>query len=357
MSKIKVDIKEKSKSYEVIVGSNVALNISKYLKEKKPSKIVLITDTFVDSLYGNLLRRLFNKSDVISIAIPQGEQYKTLYTVSAIYDQMIKKQVNRDSLVVALGGGVVGDVAGFVASTYMRGLPVIQVPTTLLSQVDASIGGKTGVDHSGGKNLIGAFYQPELVVCDIEFLRTLSPRELKTGLSEVVKYAIIKDIELFSILEKNPKADASFWEDIISRCARTKAEVVSKDEKEKTGLRMILNLGHTIGHAIESVTKYETFTHGEAVALGMVAASYISYYMKLLKKPDLERIINLILKIKLPIVTDLDSGPIIKALTMDKKAKAGKVRFILPVKIGKVIVKDNVSTIIIKKALKEIGCK
>ena len=213
------------------------------------------------------------------------------------------------------------------------------------------------VDHPHGKNLRGAFYQPKLVYIDINLLKTLPPREFKTGLAEVLKYGIIKDSALFKLLEKNPKANSQFWLDIVSRCAKIKAEVVSKDEKETKGLRLILNLGHTFAHAIESITGYEKFTHGEAVALGILASSHLSKSLGILKSEDLKRISGLVQNLKLPQKIDLKSELIIKTLYMDKKVKSGKIRFVLPVNIGKVIVKDNVSPKNVKAALKEIGCK
>lgn len=355
MRKIKVSLN--NRSYEILIGNKILDNLLLFLKQLEFSKIVLISDVFVDSIYGHLIKKILKPYKVITIVIPQGEQFKTLYTASAIYDQMIKAQVGRDSVIISLGGGVISDLAGFVAATYMRGIRFICVPTTLLAQVDASIGGKTGVDHALGKNLIGAFYQPKFVLVDTEFLRTLQNKEIKTGLSEIVKYGIIKDPKIFEMLESNPKATSGFWENIITRCTLIKASVVSKDEKEMTGLRMVLNFGHTFGHAIETITKYKRYTHGEAVALGMVAASYLSCYMKLLKRSELERITSLISKLKLPIRTNLKNKNIVKALLFDKKAKAGKVRFVLPIKIGEVVISENISSSMIKKALKEIGCK
>lgn len=354
MPKILVELRDRS--YDIIIGSGNISKLSTHFKKLGFSSIIVITDTTVDALHGKTLKKALTGYKVSTIRIPPGEKHKNLYTASAIYDQMVKAQVHRDSLVIAFGGGVIGDLAGFVAATYMRGLPVIQVPTTLLAQVDASIGGKTGVDHPGGKNLIGTFYQPKLVFIDVEFIKTLSTREIKTGLAEVIKYGIIKDPQIFDSVENNPKADSDFWVDIVTRCAKIKAEVVSKDEFEKTGLRMILNLGHTFAHAFESLTGYDKYTHGEAVALGLVAASKLSAKLKLLKPSTLVRIEGLISRLKLPTSSSLHVDQVMKALFMDKKVKGDKINFVLPVSIGKVVVKNDVNLKTVKAILKELGC-
>ncbi|MBI5700702.1 3-dehydroquinate synthase [Candidatus Saganbacteria bacterium] len=355
MQKVKVSLKERS--YDVLVGSGALYKLAGLIKNIKSSSILLITDTNVDSLYGSIIREILKQYQTTIIKVPAGEKHKTLYTAAAVYDQMVVSNIHRDSLLIAFGGGVVCDLAGFVAATYMRGLPLVNVPTTLLAQVDASIGGKTGVDHEKGKNLIGAFYQPKLVVIDPELIKTLPPREIKTGLAEVVKYGIIKDASIFRLLERNPVVDPKFWETIIAKCAKIKADVVSRDEYERTGLRMILNLGHTFGHAIESLTSYSKYTHGEAVSAGIAASAHLARRLKLLSKIDLNRITSLLSKFKLPVVCKLRADLIIGKLALDKKVMDGKVVLVLPNGIGKTAVRNNIPAGKIKLALKEIGCR
>jgi 3-dehydroquinate synthase len=273
--------------------------------------------------------------------LPDGEQYKTLNSISKIYDCALESHLERSSTLVALGGGVIGDMTGFAAATWLRGINVVQVPTTLLAMVDSSIGGKTGVNHpQGDKNLIGAFHQPRLVLTDPDVLATLKPREFRAGMAEVIKYAIIGDNELFDRLEgadglKQTDVDLELLSTILTRSARAKAEIVSKDEYELTGLRATLNYGHTIGHAIESVTNYQV-NHGEAVALGMVAAGKLAVELQLWTQQAAQRQTAVIhkadLALTLPPGIDLDR--IIAALKSDKKVKAGKGVFILPTNIG-----------------------
>jgi len=291
--------------------------------------------------------------------------------VSKLYDDLVKGSAHRDSLVIALGGGVIGDMAGFVAATYMRGINYIQVPTTLLAQVDAAVGGKTGVNHPKGKNLIGAFYQPRLVCADIQTLSTLPARELRTGLAEVVKYGMIEDADFFKFLEANAhhlntkafeapdtlRAALKVWQIIVTESAKIKARVVEKDEKENR-LRMILNFGHTVGHAIETLTRYKAYNHGEAIAIGMVAAVRIAYHLRMVGEDSVVRLVDLLDRLSLPTeVEQLPSDKIIKALGIDKKVRGGKVQFVLPEKIGKVVIKGDISPRLVKQALKEVGCK
>ncbi|KAF0132959.1 MAG: aroB1 [Candidatus Saganbacteria bacterium] len=348
---IKVNLKERS--YEIIIGSGKLEELKEYVKNK--SRIIIITDYTVGSLYGKKLQKTIKASSLIEI--PPGEKYKSLSTAAAVYDKMIGLNAARDSLVVALGGGVIGDLSGFVAATYMRGIDLIQVPTTLLAMVDASIGGKTAVDHKMGKNLIGAFYQPKKVIIDTDALNTLPPGELKNGLAEVLKYGLIKDTSIIDVLDSNPKISANFWESIIIRCAKIKADIVSKDERELSGERMILNFGHTIGHAVESLSKYKKYSHGEAVGFGMLAASRIALNKKLIDVNKYEMIKNLIKKLKLPDKVNVMVKNILESVKMDKKVRNGKINFVLPVDIGKVKVFNDVSDQAIKEALMELGCK
>lgn len=370
MPKIKVDLKERS--YDIFIGSDILQDLGKLIEtEEWGSHIFIITDPLVKELYGDALRKGFKSFDYKTIEIPRGERYKNLKIASKIYDQLAKHSAPRDSLIIAFGGGVIGDLAGFAAATYMRGINYIQVPTTLLAQVDAAIGGKTGVNHPKGKNLIGSFYQPKQVFIDIQTLTTLPAREIRTGLAEVVKYGIIEDADFFKFLEENAhhlntkafeepdtlRAALKVWQIIVTESAKIKARVVGKDEREAK-YRMILNLGHTIGHAIETLTKYKTFNHGEAVSIGMVAAAKIANKMKMLNDESVKRIISLLEKLGLPTEIDgLAAKRIIKALMIDKKVRRNKLLFVLPDRIGKVVIRDDVSFKLIRQVLKEIGCK
>ena len=299
--------------------------------------------------------------DVQTCLIPAGERYKTLKSLQKIYDIALQNRLERTSTMVALGGGVIGDMAGFAAATWLRGINVVQVPTSLLAMVDSSVGGKTGVNHPQGKNLIGAFHQPRFVLIDPSVLKTLPPREFRAGMAEVIKYGIIWDEQLFNKLEQSKRLDQLRYLDeellqiILSGSCQAKADVVSKDEKE-AGLRAILNYGHTIGHAVESLTGYKLVNHGEAVAIGMVAAGQIALQLKMWNAVDAERQDALIQKaglpIQLPAAVDIEA--IIDTLQTDKKVKDGKVRFVLPTQIGAVTVTDQVPTDVIRQVLQQM---
>jgi len=369
MVKIKVDLKERG--YDVIVGTDTLPELGALIEaDKLGREIFIITDPLVNDLYGDILRKGL-KQRAKTVEVARGEQQKTLKTAAKLFDELVKFGAHRDSLIIGLGGGVIGDLAGFIAATYMRGINYIQVPTTLLAQVDAAIGGKTGVNHPKCKNLIGCFYQPKAVFIDVKTLSTLPARELRTGLAEVVKYGVIEDAEFFKFLEANAhhlntkafeeeetkRAALKLWQTIVVESVKVKAKVVEKDEKE-AGLRMILNYGHTVGHVIESLTHYRAYNHGEAVGIGMVAAAMIAQRMGLLDNGIVIRIKGLLEKLGLP--TEIDNLPakrIIAALSIDKKVSAGKVNFVLPTKLGSVEVKNNVPASIIKQALVELGAK
>ncbi|MFH1684442.1 MAG: 3-dehydroquinate synthase [Candidatus Margulisiibacteriota bacterium] len=370
MAKIKVELRERS--YDIIVGAGILPELGKIIKEEDWSEdVFIITDPLVNDLYGDKLREGLKGFNHHTLEVPRGERYKNFKVASKLIDDLVKYSAHRDSLIIALGGGVIGDLAGFVAATYMRGVNYIQVPTTLLAQVDASIGGKTGVNHPKCKNLIGSFYQPKLVWIDIQALSALPARELCTGLAEVVKYGVIEDADFFKFLEANShhlntkafeaedtlRASLKVWQIIVAESAKIKAKVVAKDETE-AGLRMILNYGHTIGHAIETLTKYKAYNHGEAVAIGMVAAAKIANHLKMINQEAVLRISDLLGKLGLP--TEIDGLPakkILNDLKIDKKVRAGKVQFVLPEKIGKVVIRNNVSLKIVKSVLAELGCK
>ena len=342
MEKIRVELGERS--YDIITGSNILEGIGDALTPFGLSpKIAIITNPTVFSLYGKRVSDSVKKAgfDVLVVTIPDGEEYKDLLRLQHIYDELLAHKLDRSSALIALGGGVIGDITGFAASTYMRGISCIQVPTTLLSQVDSSVGGKTGINHKLGKNMIGTFWQPRLVWIDVATLKTLRRRELLSGLAEVIKYGVIYDIELFAFLEVNRdkilNLDTDALTYIIRRSCEIKADVVSKDERE-AGLRSILNYGHTIGHAIETVTGYTRFLHGEAVATGMYLEARLSQILNLIDKDQVFRIKAVIDSYGLPseMQADIDINGILSSMQLDKKAVAGELKFILPEKIGRV---------------------
>jgi 3-dehydroquinate synthase len=359
MNKIKVHLDKKtSSSYEIYIGNGIIDRMGLLLaKHIWGERYIIITDDIVSSLHGarveGTLKEIGLKTDII--AFPAGEASKDMETSLRIGDQLMALGADRTSALIALGGGVVGDITGFVASIYMRGIPYIQVPTTLLAQVDSSIGGKTGIDLTTGKNILGTFYQPKGVFIDLAFLKTLEPRELKNGLAEVIKYGIIDDPELFSILEAKTddikKGDLDLLEDIVTRSCRIKKGVVEIDEQEK-GVRRILNFGHTIGHAIETECGY-TIPHGDAVSMGMVAAALISERMHYLPPEDRERIIALIRAIGLPdrIPKKISSDGIVARMTGDKKKAGDALNFVLLKKIGVPFVTSDVPEPMIRETI------
>lgn len=353
--KVKVNLGKRS--YDILIGPGTLKSLRREVLKLKKKQVVIITDVHVGGLYASHVKKSLKGLACHVITMPAGEKYKTLYAASAIYDKLIALKLNRDGLIIALGGGVIGDLAGFAAATYMRGVDIIQVPTSLLAMVDAAIGGKTAVDHKKGKNLIGVFHQPRLVIADVNVLNTLPPMEFKNGLAEVLKYGFIKDPQIVKMIASNPKVNSAFLEKIVSLCAKIKAEVVSKDERESTGYRMILNFGHTIGHAVEALGGYNRIKHGEAVGFGMAAASLIGLKLRMINKQNFEKILFLIARLKLPIQLNYKADAILKALQLDKKARSGKIRFVLPKKIGQVVVRDNVPDQVILSALKGLGCK
>ena len=307
-------------------------------------RCAVITDSNVGKKFAAAALKSLAASgfEPVLITVPAGEKSKSMAVVEKCYDQLAAHRLERESFIVALGGGVVGDLAGFVAATYLRGIPFIQVPTTLLAQVDSSVGGKTGVNLRAGKNLVGAFYQPQLVLCDLDTLKTLPQREYVSGLAEVIKYGIICDAVLFAQLERSLpkllKRDVSILRDVVARCCEIKADVVGQDETE-SGLRAILNFGHTIGHALENSSGYGKFLHGEAIAIGQVAAAKLSHKILGLPSGEVERIENLLVRAALPVKIKLNSRQrekLFTAMKLDKKVSAGEIKFVLARKIGKV---------------------
>lgn len=345
-----IPVNLKSHPYPIVVGHKWIDRLPEFMQNiKKTSSLLLVADEKVFSLYGELVLQIVSQAGfrIEPAVLAGGEENKNLAAVARLYEKMINTGMDRDSAVLALGGGIVGDIAGFAAASYMRGIQYIQIPTTLLAQVDSSIGGKTGVNLLQGKNLVGAFHQPQAVFIDTDFLKTLPEKEYLTGLAEVIKYGIMWDQNLFAFLNANQKKildlEADALQTIIARSGEIKAEIVAQDEKEQ-GLRALLNLGHTFGHAFETLTGYKVFTHGEAVAAGMVYAAKLSKSMGLLKPSGCEKIISLIQAYRLPIAYgDLKPDDIVRQMYKDKKNSGGKIKLIIPISVGKCEIINNVS--------------
>lgn len=359
MEKVKVELGENS--YEIFIGENLLEDVAKFTTSPQfTKKVLIVTDENIFNIYGETLRKIFTNYEVnfeLEI-IPAGETSKNLDNAEKLYTCAIESHLDRKSLIVAIGGGVVGDLAGFVAATYLRGVNFVQVPTTLLAQVDSSVGGKTAVNHKLGKNLIGAFYQPKAVFIDVATLKTLPQREIKTGLGEVVKYGVISDADFFSYLEKNIEGilsgNVEVLKHIIKRSCEIKAEVVSKDEREG-GLRRILNFGHTIAHAIEEETHYQKYNHGEAVAIGMIGAALISQKLAYVDAEKVLRLKNLIERFGMYTYCEsCNVEGIYQTLFRDKKTVGGKINWVLMKDFGKVEITNEVSEKIVKEALTEI---
>ncbi len=337
------------RSYPIFIGSQLLSDAdlwSKLLPAGASRKVALVTNDCVGPLYAKTLQQVFGQlgCEVTTIVLPDGEQYKTLEGFGTVIDGLMQARMERKSTLIALGGGVVGDMAGFAASCYQRGMPFIQVPTTLLAQVDSSVGGKTAVNHPLGKNMVGAFYQPQAVVIDLNSLATLADKELSAGMAEVIKYGCIMDEDFFQWLETHIKGlmrrDPELLAQAVYRCCELKAEVVAMDERE-SGARALLNFGHTFGHAIESEMGYGQWLHGEAVGCGMRIASELSCQLGLIDTASKRRIERLIAAAGLP--TQSPDWPVqtyLNAMAHDKKAEAGEIRYILLQAIGKAFVRS-----------------
>ncbi len=333
------------RSYSIFIGNDLLPQLGKKCAELKlGNRCAVISDKNVAPLYAKAALTSLEKAGFqpVLITVPAGETAKRIKTVEYCYGQLTKHRLERKSFIVAFGGGVVGDLAGFVAATYLRGVPFVQVPTTLLAQVDSSVGGKVGVNLKAGKNLVGAFYQPKVVLCDLDTLKTLPEREFRAGLAEVIKYGIIYDAPLFKRLERDLesilKRDAKVLTQVIGRCCEIKADVVGQDETE-TGLRAILNFGHTIGHAIENSSGYGKYLHGEAISIGQVAAARLSQELTGLSKGEVQRIAKLFERAGLPTRIKLSvtqKQRLLDAMKLDKKVSAGEIKFVLAEKIGAV---------------------
>ncbi len=345
------------RSYPIFIVSSQLPHLGRYLIPLSlASRVFVITDEVVGRLYGEQVTRALRDAgfEVLYQELPDGEEYKSLESAGQLYTRALEGGVERRSAMIALGGGVIGDLAGFVAATYMRGVPLVQVPTTLLAQVDSSVGGKVAVNHPLGKNMIGCFYQPRLVFADVATLKTLPLREIRAGLAEVIKYGVIRDKDFFEFLEENLekilRLDQDVLIEVVKRSCAIKAGIVEKDETEQE-LRAILNFGHTIGHALEVLTKYRVYRHGEAVAAGMVAAAAIAEE-KGLCGPDLTmRLAGILEHAGLPVRIPFKAEEIIEVLPRDKKAQGGWPRFVLPVALGRVVIDADVGRDVIRSAL------
>ena len=352
-----VQVRLGSDSYRIHIGSGLLEQTGQRLTEIGISgKLVIITNPVVKKLYGQSLEQNLARSgfQVTTLEVPDGEEQKSLDTAGRLYHELTGTYVERTTPILALGGGVIGDLAGFVAATYQRGVPLVQIPTTLLAQVDSSIGGKVAVNHGQLKNNIGAFYQPRVVITDTSTLKTLDTGEFNNGLAEVIKSAVVRDAEFFTFIEQNmdniKSLDNDALEEIVFRTARIKAEIVEKDEKD-LGLRSILNYGHTVGHAIETASDFK-ITHGEAVAIGMLVAGEISCHLGAMEKNELDRLKTVITRAGLPTpIPELDMDRIIEAMRHDKKIVQGKIRFVLPRRIGEVFITDEVSPHLLEQVL------
>ena len=352
-------VRAASASYPVEIGPDVASRLAALVDAlDTPRRRFVVSNATVWRLHGDILGSLTTEEPIL---LPDGERFKNLTSVIRIYDALVRASADRATTIVAIGGGVVGDIAGFAAATYLRGVPVVQVPTTLLAQVDSAIGGKVGVNLAAGKNLVGAYHQPAAVLIDPGFLATLPRREFRAGLYEVVKYGVIASRRLFEQLQQQMSAlfarDLAALVPIIAECCRIKGHVVEIDERE-SGPRRALNFGHTLGHALEAVTKYRRFRHGEAVGYGMLAATNLAVARGAFPAADRDALAALIAQMgPMPSVADLDAAQVVEAVTRDKKVVAGTLHFVLPTAIGATTTVTDVTAEELQAAARGIGLK
>lgn len=355
-----VNVNLNEKSYPIVIAAGL-LNNDELLEKYLPyQQLFFVSNETIAPLYLQQITAKYPHKKISEIILPDGEQFKTLVTVEKIFDKLMQETFDRGVALCALGGGVVGDMTGFAAACYRRGVDFIQLPTTLLAQVDAAVGGKTAVNHPLGKNMIGAFYQPRAVLIDVSVLNTLPAREYRAGLAEVVKYGLISDAAFFYWLIENADAiiakELAYLVPMIKRCCEIKADVVSIDEHE-SGLRAILNFGHTFAHAIEAVTNYTVWLHGEAVAIGMVAASYLSLKLKRITTEEFASIVTLLKKFNLPVALrdPIDKAILKRYMAQDKKIINGKLKLILLESIGKAVISADVLEGLLDDALQYIN--
>lgn len=355
---LQVELAERS--YPIIIGPGVYNNAALLAQHIKSKQVLIVTNSTIAPLYLEPLMASLADYQLCQCILPDGEQHKTLDVLNTIFDCLLEHRFSRNATLIALGGGVIGDMGGFAAACYQRGIAFIQIPTTLLAQVDSSVGGKTGVNHIKGKNMIGAFYQPQCVLADTSVLQTLDARQFSAGLAEVIKYGLIRDLEFFLWLEANIERliarEAEALSYAIERSCINKAQVVNEDEFE-TGVRATLNLGHTFGHAIETGTGYGTYLHGEAVAIGTCQAADLSHRLGWLSALDVQRIQDIFVRAQLPITPPeaLDANSVIALMSVDKKNIDGKIRVILLESIGKAALPLTVDSALIEKTLTSYG--
>ncbi len=359
MQTITVDFTPSSekRSYPIHIGHGILQQIDLIVSCLPQKRVAIVSNTTIAPLYLDNLRAALEKQGVISVSIilPDGEAHKNWETLNLIFDALLKNHCERNTAILALGGGVIGDLTGFAAATYLRGVPFIQIPTTLLAQVDSSVGGKTGINHPLGKNMIGAFYQPRMVLADSATLNTLPDRELRAGFAEIIKYGLIRDPAFFDWLERNMHRllarDPVALNEAIQRSCENKAEIVAADEKEE-GVRALLNLGHTFGHAIENGMGYGVWLHGEAVAAGIVLAADLSRRMKLISEADVSRIRKIFLQAGLPVVAPrMPSEKYLQLMMLDKKVDAGRARFIVLNRIGEAVMRADIPPAILNETI------
>src|SRR5215510_298865 len=359
MEPVRIDVTTPSRRYVITLADGVLDRLTRILDDARlPKRRFVVSSPLVWRLHGSRFAKAVSAESII---VPDGERYKQLATVARVYDALIRANADRASTLITFGGGVIGDLAGFAAATYLRGIALVQVPTTLLAQVDSAIGGKVGVNHALGKNLIGAFHQPALVVIDPAFLRTLPRREFRSGLYEVIKYGMIASRSLFDRLARETKAvvakEPAVLTPAIEESCRIKADVVSKDERE-SGLRRTLNYGHTVGHALEAVTKYRRFRHGEAIAIGMLAAADLAAVRGALAAPDRDALASLISALgPLPAVADLAIADVLDAIRRDKKVVNGRLHFVIAIEIGATMTIDDVTEDELRGVLRKVGLR
>jgi shikimate kinase/3-dehydroquinate synthase len=353
-----VEVALSGRSYPIYIGARLLARADLIARHLPQRRAALIADTNVAPLYLDTLAQALNAAGVVitPVVVPAGEQHKNWHALNSVFDALLSSRCERKTALIALGGGVIGDLTGFAAASYLRGVPFIQIPTTLLAQVDSSVGGKTAINHPRGKNMIGAFYQPLAVVADTDTLNTLPAREISAGLAEIIKYGLIRDIPFFEWLEANIEAlvgrDASALAYAIQRSCENKAQVVALDEREESGERALLNLGHTFGHAIETGLGYGAWLHGEAVGAGMVIAARVSQAMGMLKATDVARIIKLLERAGVPgMAPDFGLDRYMQLMGVDKKVEGGKIRFILLRAIGTAFLTADVPAAAIRDGL------
>lgn len=358
MKTINIDLGDRS--YPIYVGDQLIDNPTILLNHIHTHTVVVVTNTTVAPLYlDTVTQSLGDNTHIIPIILPDGEQYKNTETLNTIYEVLLKNKCDREVMLIALGGGVIGDITGFAAASFMRGVKFIQIPTTLLSQVDSSVGGKTGINHALGKNMIGAFYQPQCVIADVGLLKTLPDRELSAGLAEVIKYGLIRDAAFFVWLEKTMPSlinkDPSTLIEAVIRSCENKADVVAQDEFESSkGIRATLNLGHTFGHAIEHAMGYGNWLHGEAVAAGMVMAAFLSQELGWLNSDEFDRTKQLIANANLPInPPDIPVDQFMGLMQSDKKSQRGRIHLILQKTIGEAILTSDYPEAALRKTLQQ----